>query len=189
MKTIQFELGNGATLTLPDDAAAQRLVEYLHKAPQPTSTRRASIGDYVPDQGGIYIGDFKGGDDTVYGLLMADPVETVSMAGRWDAEDAHGLSEWDGLDNTKRLRDKSPAAKLASNYEADGHHDFYLPSRREMMIALANVPQLFRWDGWYWTSTTFGGHETWAVDFKQGKVGYYSREHKFWVHPFRRMTC
>ena len=188
MKTIQFELGNGATLALPDDAAAQRLIECLRNESQPAAASRPRIGEYFRCQGGIYVGDFMGGDDTVYGLLMADPVEVPPvLMSRWGAEDAHDLSEWDGLDNTKRLRDKSLAAKMASDYKADNHHDFYLPSRREMMIALANLPDFFEKE-WYWTSTTFGGHETWAVDFKQGEVGYHSREDAFWVHPFRRFA-
>ena len=187
MKTIQFELGNGATLALPDDAAAQRLIECLRNESQPAAASRPRIGEYLPGQGGIYIGDFRGDVDTVYGLIMAEPKSVMSMAGQWDAEDARDLSEWDGLDNTRRLRGKSPAATLASDYEADGHHDFYLPSRRETMIALGNVPQLFK-DDWYWTSTTYSEHHTWAVYFGLGKVGYYFREHKLCVHPFRRIA-
>lgn len=186
MNTIQFDLGGGASIALPVETVAQRLIENIRTgaAPQPAA-KRPRIGEYLVGQGGIYAGEILGDDGTTYGLVIAEP-QDVGTA-RWAPNGERDLSEWDGLTNTSRLRNECPAAKLASDYEADGHADFYLPSRREMMIALANVPHLFGKDSWYWTSTPRSESYAWAVDFENGLVHYDNRLYEFRVRPFRRL--
>lgn len=186
MSTIQFDLGGGASIALPADTVAQRLIENIRTAtvPQP-AVSRPRIGEYLAGQGGIYAGEILGDDGTTYGLIIAEQ-QDVGTA-RWAPNGERDLSEWDGLTNTSRLRNECPAAKLASDYEADGHADFYLPSRREMMIALANVPHLFGKDSWYWTSTPRSEDYAWAVDFEHGFVTSYFRCFEFRVRPFRRL--
>lgn len=186
MNTIQFDLGGGASIALPVETVAQRLIENIRTgaAPQPAA-KRPRIGEYLVGQGGIYAGEILGDDGTTYGLVIAEP-QDVGTA-RWAPNGERDLSEWDGLTNTSRLRNECPAAKLASDYEADGHADFYLPSRREMMIALANVPHLFGKDSWYWTSTPRSESYAWAVDFEDGYVDDRSRLNEFRVRPFRRL--
>lgn len=186
MSTIQFDLGGGASIALPADIVAQRLIENIRTstATQPEA-KRPHIGEYLAGQGGIYAGEILGDDGTTYGLVIAEP-QDVGKA-RWAPSGERDLSEWDGLTNTNRLRNECPAAKLASDYEAGGHADFYLPSRREMMIALANVPHLFGKDSWYWTSTPRSEDFAWAVGFEGGFVGTFTRNDEFRVRPFRRL--
>lgn len=186
MSTIQFDLGGGASIALPALTVAERLIENIRAAtaPQP-AVNRPRIGEYLAGQGGIYAGEILGDDGTTYGLVIAEP-QDVGKA-RWAPDGERDLSEWDGLTNTSRLRNECPAAKLASDYEADGHADFYLPSRREMMVALANVPHLFGKDSWYWTSTPHSEDYAWAVDFEGGGVFNDFRRFEFRVRPFRRL--
>ena len=141
-------------------------------------------GQPWPEQGGIYIGDILGDDGVLYGLIVSQEDAGTAAWGNASSD----LSAWNGLSNTSSLRDTSPAAKTASDYERDGHCDFYLPSRREMMIALANTPQLFNKEGWYWTSSPSGESYAWAVDFEFGTVYINRRYCKFRVRPFRRFT-
>jgi len=185
MQTFQYDLGGGASIALPVDKVVSQLVDQLR---QPTIQSAVevlpTIGQYLPGQGGVYVGDIRGNDGVIYGLIT--PREKDIGRSKWGPDGERDLSDWDGLSNTNRLRNECPAAKLASDHEADGHVDFYLPSRREMMIALANVPHLFGKDSWYWTSSPYGAYDAWAVDFEDGGVDFWDRSREFRVRPFRR---
>ncbi|QXR37258.1 DUF1566 domain-containing protein [Alcaligenes aquatilis] len=183
MNTVQFDLGGGAVLALPTSTVAEKLIGSLKQATTPV-TGHHKIGEYLSGQGGIYIGDIRGDDGVLYGLVT--PNQDVGTAA-WGPEGDLDMSAWDGLSNTNALSVKYPAAKLARNYEADGHCDFYLPSRREMMVALANAPDLFEKSSWYWTSSLRGSYP-WAVYFENGDVGRYNRNYEFRVRPFRRFA-
>lgn len=185
MNTIQFDLGGGASLALPADVVAQRLIDELR------ANRRIhegivlpSIGKYLPEQGGIYVGDIFGDDGVLYGLVTSQE-EDIGRA-KWGPEGTRNLSDWDGLTNTNALRNDCPAAKLAADYTRDGHADFYLPAHREMMVALANVPRLFGTESYYWTSTARSESYAWAVGFENGNVYLINRYREFRVRPFRR---
>lgn len=184
MNTVQFDLGCGAVLALPTSTVAEKLIGSLKQATTPAAGRH-KIGEYLSGQGGIYAGDIQGDDGVLYGLILADSKDVGTAA--WGPEGDLDMSAWDGLSNTNALRGKYPAAKLARDYEADGHCDFYLPSRREMMVALANVPDLFEKSSWYWTSSLCGSYP-WAVDFEYGFVSDINRDNEFRVRPFRRFA-
>jgi len=184
MTTIQFELGGGASIALPAATVAEKLIERLSAQRTPPLPARPKIGEYLSGQGGIYVGDILGADGVLYGLIT--PVNAVGSA-KWGNDGERDLSDLDGQDNTRRLHNQSPAAKLAAEYEADGHADFYLPARRELIVAAANVPSLFE-QAYHWTSTPYGEHDAWAVDFEDGSVYRWNRDDEFLVRPFRRFT-
>lgn len=158
--------------------------EALAAAPTPEASGRPAIGEYWPGQGGIYAGDFRAGDGTVYGLIVAAE-EDVGRA-RWAQDGNRDLSDWDGLANTAALRTDCPAAKLAADYVRDEHSDFYLPARRELQLAAANVPEKFGKESWYWSSTPYSESYAWAVDFEDGNTFSSFRLDEFRVRPFRR---
>lgn len=184
MNTVQFDLGGGAVLALPTSTVAEKLIGSLKHATTPVAGRH-KIGEYLSGQGGIYAGDIQGDDGVLYGVIIAEPKDVGTAA--WGPEGGLDMSAWDGLSNTNTLSDKYPAAKMARDYEADGHCDFYLPSRREMMVALASVPDLFEKSSWYWTSSLRGSYP-WAVGFEIGVVSSYYRYFEFRVRPFRRFA-
>ncbi len=187
MTTIQYSLGGGATIALPADIAVKQLIEQLQRdAHQVIAQPRPQIGEYLPGQGGIYVGDILGNDGVLYGLVTSQE-EDIGRA-EWGSSGERDLSDWDGLTNTSRLRNECPAAKLASDYEADGHADFYLPARRELIVAQANIPHLFGKESYYWTSTSYGSVHAWFVAFEDGDVGTSLRTSEFRVRPFRRFT-
>lgn len=185
MTTIQFNLGGGAAVALPADIAVKQLIEQLQRdARQTIAQPRFQIGEYLSGQGGIYVGDIRGNDGVTYGLITPRD-EDIGRA-KWGPNGKRDLSDWDGLTNTSILRDECPAARLASDYEADGHVDFYLPARRELIVAQANVPHLFGKDSWYWTSTPYDELSAWAVAFEDGDVFVSTRSLECRVRPFRR---
>ncbi len=165
-------------------ASLQRTTELEVFASAADRSDRPAIGEYWPGQGGIYAGDFRGGDGVVYGLIVAK--EEDAGTARWAPEGKRALSDWDGLTNTAALRSDCPAAKLASDYVHDEHSDFYLPARRELHLAAANVPDKFGQESWYWSSTPHLESYAWAVDFERGFTYIICRHDEFRVRPFRR---
>ena len=105
---------------------------------------------------------------------------------RWAPNGERDLSDWDGLENTKRIFKECPAADMAAKYERDGHSDFYLPARRELNFAGATLHSTFGNDGWYWTSTPYSESYAWAVGFEDGTTFNGHRYDEFRVRPFRR---
>lgn len=182
---IEFDLGSGVKIALPGDVVAKNLIESLRQRPGNVLSNRLRIGEYIRSEGGIYVGDILGDDRVLYGLIMAEEMDIG--AAQFGADFKGTLSQWDGLSNTNALRGKSPAADLAAGYERDGHCDFYLPARRELMVPLANVPHLFNKDGWYQTSTSYSDATAWAVYFEYGFVNG-NRYCGYRVRPFRRFT-
>jgi hypothetical protein len=184
--TIQIDLGGGASVALPAEKVTQALIARLlnHSAPRPN---RYALGEYVPSQGGHFVGDIRGDDGVTYGLIAA---KKDAGKATWGPDGTHdGFSNWDGMSNTNRIRDgKHPAALLTAEHEEGGHVDFYLPARRELIIAQANAPHLFEKSGWYCTSTPYGSYVVWVVGFEDGSVGTSTRRHEWRVRPFRRFT-
>jgi hypothetical protein len=182
---IQLDLGGGARLAIPAKTITDALIERLRT--QPPTGRRPRIGEHMADEGGIFAGDILGDDGVTYGLIVSAP-EDIGRA-KWGPDGERDLSDWDGLNNTTRLRNaENPAAHMARNYVADGHTDFYLPARREFLIAAANLPHLFGKESYYWTSTPSGSRSAWAVDFEYGLVSTSHRSLEVRVRPFRRFT-
>ena len=184
-------------IILPPSASAdalssmERLMQTIGRTEAPTVAAhpqdKPQIGDYWPDQGGFYAGDMRGDDGTVYGLIVADCGDAMDVGtAKWGPDGEQDLSQWDGLDNTRRLVNESPAAKLAVSHTADEHKDFFLPARRELQLAAANVPHLFGDESWYWSSTHYGQSTAWAVGFECGLTLYNYRSDEFRVRPVRR---
>lgn len=180
--TINFHSAPTIASALVSAALNARQTSPQAEADEPSY--RPAIGQEWPGQGGIYAGDFRGGDGSVYGLIVATE-QDIGRA-RWAPDGERDLSDLDGLENTQRLRNDCPAAKLASEYQRDDHDDFYLPARRELLLAAATVPDKFGKDSWYWTSTPHAADYAWAVDFDHGSTITNTRFIEFRVRPFRR---
>lgn len=151
-----------------------------------TAVQPPKIGEYWQGQGGIYAGDFLSGDGSTYGLIVA-PEQDIGRA-TCGPNGERDLSDWDGMENTRRLVNECPAAKLAAGYTRDEHTDFYLPARRELLLGAANLHDTFGKESWYWTSTPRAEHYAWAVDFENGSSDDFNRDFEFRVRPFRRFV-
>lgn len=149
-------------------------------------TNQFVVGQYAESQGGIYIGVTAQGRHL---FAAAAPLDGVFEFGGY-GEDLEGYSDLDGAENTRKLLERGghPAAHAASEYTADGHTDFYLPSHREL-LQVAAVEGFSENDGDVWTSTPYGSFTAWAVPFESGRILNWDRSNEFRVRPVRSIIA
>lgn len=190
------------TITLPVTlelcSKSKALLAFLHAqgssaAPAPVAQPTdhltpPAMGDYWPGQGGRYI--------CTLPALLGLP-ERHLIAGEGEAEDmAFGpgidipdaTSQIDGPANTAALYASvhtHSAAQWARAYTADDHADFHLPARLDMVMAHICAPQLFKKEGWYWTSTQGSRNGAFVQDFEGGLSSWGSKGDGHRVRAFR----
>ena len=155
------------------------------------STRPAlappAMGEYWPGQGGRYI--------CTLPALLGMP-ERYLIAGDGEADDLtfgpsvdvpNAASQLNGSANTAALlaTGKHPAAKWAQDYTADGHTDFFLPARLDMVMAHICAPQLFKKSGWYWTSMQGSRYDAFVQVFEGGNSGWDGKGNEHRARAFR----
>lgn len=129
-----------------------------------TSTTPPIIGQLWPEQGGIYIGS-RLIDGEIRHLIIPGDTE-------FDIPASH--------DNA--------AERIAAKGEINGFSDWFHGDQRDVMLACINVPHLFPNRGSesvQITSSRYGNHSAWAVDFENGFVDRLNRSGDFRVRPFR----
>lgn len=144
------------------------------------------VGQYAEGQGGIYAGKTADGRHL---FVAAAPLDGEFEFGGY-GDELEGYSDLNGAENTRKLleRGNHPAALAASEYSADGHSDFYLPSHREALLVVAVMG--FDDDaGDVWTSTPYGSSSAWAVNFEDGSVNLWDRGNEFRVRPVRSVIA
>lgn len=157
---------------------------------QPVTSDIPALGSYWPGQGGYNAGLVRGENGAPDYYLIV-PQLTEQLRAKWGGygDEVEGASSAsDGLANTAALladSNEHPAAKLASEFTADGHSDFYLPARRELQIAEANVPELFE-KAYHWSSSQFSAHLAYYVDFENGWLNLSGKPLERRVRPVRR---
>lgn len=182
-------------LTLPPGMPGQ-LMEFsptLHGAARPAEPVSAALtppahGEYWPGQGGRYI--------CTLPALLGVPARHL-VVGEGEAEDLSfgpaidvpgAVSQLDGPANTAALlgADRGhAAAAMAAAYTADGHTDFYLPSRLDLVMAHICAPQLFKKSGWYWSSTQGSRSGAFVQYFSDGRSCWYGKDGGRRVRAFR----
>ncbi|WP_377153290.1 DUF1566 domain-containing protein [Roseateles sp. UC29_93] len=149
------------------------------------------IGDIWPGQG-IYAGIVRGEPGLPdYHLFVSADVATdkerVAFGGY--GKESPALSTFDGARNTHVLvesPDSYPAAEWAASLDVDGHKDWYLPSRRELRLLWINVPELFKTNAWYWSSTQFSAHYAWNQSFDDGYQDGGDKDFEYRARAVRR---
>ena len=120
-------------------------------------------------------------------LILATEEKDELAWGRRGEEVAGATSHHDGRANTQALLEHGdhPAAAWAAAYQADGHNDFYLPSRFELLMCYLAAPQLFQQSGWYWSSTQYSRHSAWCQVFEYGYSFYDAKDNELRARPVR----
>ena len=189
---MQLHIANATIhLTLPSGNEAQFFgITGERVAPMQTqgTLTPPAMGEYWPGQGGRFICSLP--------ALLGMPARHL-IAGEGEAEDLTFGPSTDvpgakshicGAVNTAALlaSDKAhPAAKWASEYTADGHADFFLPAKFDMVMAHLCAPQLFKTSGYYWASTQGSRTSAFGQAFESGTSGWNGKDDKLRVRAFR----
>ncbi|MFZ2309630.1 MAG: DUF1566 domain-containing protein [Rhodoferax sp.] len=136
-----------------------------------TALQPPAAGEYWQGQGGYYICTLPAllGMPARHLIVSANEKDDLTFGP--DKEVSGAGSHIDGAANTTALLksgDAHPAAHWARTYTADGHNDFFLPSRYDLLMAWLCAPKLFKTSGWYWSSTQFSRHLAFVQDFEDG---------------------
>ena len=157
---------------------------YPHSAPE--------LGAVWPGQGGFNGGLVAARGDVPehYLIIASKDVGDHEWGGR--GIEVKGLSKTDGYTNTQVLignedERKYPAADACAEYQADGHHDFYLPAAAELYHCWVSVPDLFAKDAWYWSSTQRSAHYAFNLNFAGGNQSNLDKGYELRVRPVRRL--
>lgn len=148
------------------------------------------IGEYWPEEGGIYAGIMRGesGKPDYYLIAPNDAhIESIAWGGQ-GKEEPGAVSLFDGRANTAALcasKHKHPAAEWAAALTIEGHSDLYLPALRELRVLWANVPELFE-AAWYWTSTQCSSFTAWYQRFGYGYQGNDDEGYMYRARAVRR---
>nr|WP_241509579.1 DUF1566 domain-containing protein [Pseudomonas ovata] len=150
-----------------------------------------AIGEYWPGQGGVNAGlmrGLEGGRDYYLIVPTGDDLGELKFGGSGnEIPDASNPS--DGLLNTQALVNSEhmhPAALACVKFSRDGHNDFYLPARRELQVAEANVPEVFA-KGWHWSSSQRSANDAFFQYFGDGIQTNDGKVNALRVRPVRRL--
>ena len=126
-----------------------------------------AIGEFWPDQGGIYAGIRQYPDGLRHVVFAAEDVGSHEW-GAYGVEVEAG-SRIDGRINSQALtaNEDHPAALAAAKYAADGYADFYLPSIGELSHGWQFIPEHFKRD-WYWSSSQRSADNAFLMYFDDG---------------------
>ena len=167
---------------LPPAANVQPI--YPHSVPE--------LGAAWSGQGGFNAGLVAARDDVPahYLIVAAKDVGDHEWGGR--GIEVKGLSKTDGYTNAQVLignddEKKYPAANACAEYQADGHHDFYLPAAAELYHCWLNVPELFAKDTWYWSSSQRSAYLAFGMVFVGGNQSSTGKNLELRVRPVRRL--
>lgn len=194
---VEFELA-GARVSLPEATVRENFMRTLtlgEAGPAITleqlEGQRPGIAEYWEGQGGIYVGLMRGENGNPDYHLIVPTAEAAFIEDiKWGAvgtEVTGAANQYDGKANTDALvkHGGCPAAEWAAGLHIEGHSDFYLPSRRELALCFANVPDLFKRQ-WHWSSTQFSALNAWLQHFGGGGQGNYRKGYEFSARAVRR---
>ena len=159
-------------------------------APAPTTALTPPApGQPWPGHGGIYICTLPAQFGLPARHLVVGTNEAEDLTWGPYGEEAPGAtSQTDGRANTAALTTRGtghPAAVWASQYTEDGHTDYYLPSRIELLMCYLHAPQVFKTSGWYWSSSQSSRTIAWGQVFEYGDSLASLKDDEFRARPVR----
>jgi hypothetical protein len=159
--------------------------------PAPLTLPAIAHGEVWPGQGGHFICALPALLGMPARALIAAATDSGNLPFGPHTDPGRAASHVDGMANTQALlaaEGKHPAAEFAAACTADGHTDFFLPSRLDMVMAYICAAHLFETTFcWYWTSTQ-ASHasrgSSFIMSFNTGN-SYDNPEGQYRVRAFR----
>lgn len=132
-------------------------------------------GEIWPGQGGRFICTVAASEGLPARHLVFGTEEAEELSFGPYEKIASADSHLDGASNTAALLNSGkehPAAAWAKTYTADGHTDFHLPSRHDLLLAYIHAKEHFSTDDWYWSSTQDSRNVAFVQDFENGNSSW-----------------
>lgn len=188
-------------VTLELDAKSKALIAALQRMGTETATTTDRLpasnadaltppahGEYWTGQGGHYICTLPALMGVPARHLIAGAEEATNLTFGPDTEIKGADSHIDGPANTAALLtsgEDHPAANYCKAYSADGHTDFFLPARLDMVMTHICAKSIFNTEGYYWTSTQNSRSSAFVQDFEFGFSSWYYKDYGRRVRAFR----
>ncbi|WP_219209480.1 DUF1566 domain-containing protein [Variovorax boronicumulans] len=140
-----------------------------------------AAGEIWPGQGGRFICTIAASAGLPARHLVFGVDEAEELAFGPYESIAGADSHLDGSANTKALiasGKEHPAAAWAAAYTADGHSDFHLPSRHDLLLAYIHAKEHFDTDDWYWSSTQGSRGLAFVQDFEDGNSYWADKDYR-----------
>ena len=201
MKTEMITLKHGdVSINMPSSALAKLAIASVFAQVLPPAANVQpvapstipEIGQPWPSQGGLNGGfvHARGDVPAHYLIIAAKDIGDHEWGGR--GVEVKGLSKTDGYTNTQVLignddERKYPAADACAEYQADGHHDFYLPAAGELYQGWLNCPEVFAQDCYYWSSSQRSANFAFVMYFDDGFQYGGGKFSELRVRPVRRL--
>lgn len=197
-KTISIE-ADGLKIKGPAERIIQLLAASMFAQAMPPAENvqpvlglpTPEVGQPWPGQGGINGGfvHARGDVPAHYLIIAAKDVGSLEWGGR--GVEVKGLSKTDGYTNTQVLignddERQYPAANACAEYQADGHHDFYLPAAAELYHCWLTCPEAFAQDCYYWSSSQRSASTAFTMHFDDGVQDIGDKLSELRVRPVRR---
>lgn len=151
-----------------------------------STTALPAIGTHLPAEGGTLAAILARADGSTYGLIVSHAKhERTGVWGEYgqDVPCARGIH---GLASTNAMAEAgSNIANVVRAMALDGHADWYIPSRMELLAAYEGAPELFDKDGWYWSSTQSSRFHAWCQYFEYGCSHANLKDTEFRARPVR----
>ena len=191
-KTVNISINHFAPEAVPGQLAIDRSGFYAQSAKSGVFNAAPELGAAWPGQGG-----FNGGLQPALGdipehylIIAAKDVGDHEWGGR--GIEVKGLSKTDGYTNTQVLignedERKHPAANACAEYQADEHHDFYLPAAAELYQGWLNCPEVFAQDCYYWSSSQRSAYNAFTMYFGVGNQNLSAKVNELRVRAVRRL--
>jgi hypothetical protein len=161
-----------------------------------TIVRQPRIGELWEGQGGLYAGVMRGEAGLPDYHLIVPTDHTASVKNIMWSESDHvhpsKLSDIDGLANTRALctsTNQHPAAQWTRTLTIEGHYDFYLPARYELLLVHINLSKILHLHHRHWSSTQDAGNPgcVWVQDFNYGDQYTNHQSSQYRVRAVRRI--
>ncbi|WP_024666502.1 DUF1566 domain-containing protein [Pseudomonas syringae] len=201
MKPEMITLKHGeASIKMPASALAKLAMASVFAQVLPPAAHVQSVAPSItpevghpwPGQGGINGGFVHARGDVPAHYLIIAAKDVGDREWGCRGVEVKGLSKTDGYTNTQVLignddERKYPAANACAEYQADGHHDFYLPAAAELYLGWLNCPEVFAQDCYYWSSSQRSAYNAFYQYFDAGSQLITGKNGELRVRPVRRL--
>lgn len=182
----------GAIIQLPHDVVVRNWLCSITESKGTVSNDAVAIpkiGEYWHGQGGIYAGVMRGQEGKPDRHLIVPVADGMNIKSKWSCSGAEikgADNDLYGMFNTIAIAESgSEIAKQILSMEIEGHSDFYLFARHEARLCYLTVPELFKTDDWYWTSTQSSADYAFNQSFNNGTQNDDNKSYECWVRPVR----